>query len=325
VTLTTELPGRTTPFAVAEIRPQVSGIIQKRFFVEGREIRAGQLLYQIDPAPYQATYDNARAAFLASQAKAGRYSELIKEKAISRQDYDDAIAVYRQAEANVRSARINLNYTHVTAPISGRTGVSTVTPGALVTADQTLVLTTVQTLDPIYVDIPQSSAQLLLLRRAAEKGEIDNKVSATAEVALVLEDGTNYARSGKLQLTDITVDPNTGSVMLRALFPNPHSVLLPGMFVRAIVNDGVVPDAILAPQQGVMRDTRGKPIAFVVGKDNKAELRQLVVSRAIGGNWLVTAGLRDGDRLIIEGIQNVRSGTEVRPVPVQAAVLGKPK
>ncbi len=315
-TLTAELPGRTVPYAISDIRPQVSGIILKRLFTEGSDVKAGQILYQIDPAPYRAAYDNAIANLESTKALAERYAKLLKFNAISLQSYDDAEAAYKQAAATVETARINLNYTRLTAPISGRIGMSSVTEGALVTASQTTALTTIQTLNPIYVDMPQSSTQLLALRQAIAAGQIDAQVPAVADVSLLLEDGTKYPLPGKLQFTDITVDPTTGAVMLRVLVPNPHDILLPGMYVRAEIREGVVPKAILAPQQGVTRDTKGEPIALVVGKGNMAEMRTLQVSRAVGNDWLVTAGLKDGDRLIVQGTQNVRPGVVVRPLTV---------
>ena len=312
--LTAELPGRTAPYRISDVRPQVSGLVLKRLFVEGSEVKLGQPLYQIDAAPYQATYNNATAVLMTAKAKADRYGMLLKQNAIASQDYDDAVAAYKQAAANVQSARINLGYTRITAPIGGRIGISNVTEGALVTAGQTTALTTIQTLDPIYVNIPQSSTQVLALRRAIAKGEINSDAQEIRGVGLWLEDGSQYPLEGKLEFTDVTVDPNTGAVTLRAIFPNPHHVLLPGMYVRAVVKEGVVPNAILAPQQGVGRDTRGLPTAWVVGQNNKAEQRDLKVARAVGNNWLVTSGLKDGDQLIIEGTQNLRPGIAVKPV-----------
>lgn len=312
-TLTAELPGRTAPYRISDVRPQVNGIVVKRLFAEGSEVKAGQPLYQIDPAPYQAAYNNASAALGTARAKAQRYGQLLKASAIAPQDYDDAVAAYKQAVANAQAARINLGYTRIVAPISGRIGISSVTEGALVTSGQTNALTTIQTLDPIYVNIPQSSTQLLTLRQAVAAGRIDKDTPVVSNVGLWLEDGTKYPLSGKLQFTDVTVDTNTGAVTLRAIFPNPHRLLLPGMYVRAIVGEGVVPNAILAPQQGVIRDTRGQPTAWVVGRNNTAELRSLQVSRAVGNDWLVTSGLKDGDRLIVEGTQTLRPGIPVRP------------
>jgi membrane fusion protein (multidrug efflux system) len=255
---------------------------------------------------------------MTAKAKADRYGMLLKQNAIAPQDYDDAVAAYKEAAANVQSARINLRYTRITAPITGRIGISNITEGALVTAGQTTALTTIQTLDPIYVNIPQSSTQVLAVRQAIARGEINRNLQEISGVGLSLEDGSKYPLEGKLQFTDVTVDPNTGAVTLRALFPNPNHILLPGMYVRAIVGEGVAPNAILAPQQGVGRDTRGLPTAWVVGRDNKAELRDLQVDRAVGNDWLVRSGLKDGDQLIIEGTQSLRPGIPVRPVAAAA-------
>jgi membrane fusion protein (multidrug efflux system) len=330
VLLTSELPGRTVPYAISDVRPQVSGIILKRLFVEGSEVKAGQVLYEIDPKPYQAAYDNAKAALASAVAnavtkvaEAKRYASLLKVNAIAVQTYDDAKAAadqakaaIEQAKANLETARINLGYTKVTAPISGRIGISTVTPGALVTADQSTALTTIQTLDPIYVDIPQSSAQLLQLEQAVSQGQLTPVQKMSANVELVLPDGTAYPQKGKLQFADVTVDPNTGSVILRAIFPNPNRMLLPGMFVETKVAEGVDPHAILAPQQGVAHNPKGQPTALVVGKDNKVEMRVLTVGRAIGNEWLVHSGLKAGDRLIVEGLQKVKPGQVVKPETV---------
>lgn len=316
VTLTAELPGRTSPYAISEVRPQVTGIILKRLFTQGSQVKAGQTLYQIDPKPYQAAYDSARANLATTKAKAERYKVLLKENAIAKQTYDDARAAYLQAAAAVETARINLDYTKVKAPISGRTGISNVTEGALVTANQSATLTTVQTLNPIYVDIAQSSTQLLALKQAVAQGQLEQNSPVVAKVTLLLEDGTRYPLDGKLQFTNATVDPNTGAVTLRALFPNPDHLLLPGMYVRATIIEGMKPHAILVPQQGTTRDTRGKPTALVIGKDNKVELRNLTVSRTIGNKWLVTSGLKDGDRVIVEGTDKVRPGETVKPVAV---------
>jgi membrane fusion protein (multidrug efflux system) len=329
VTLTAELPGRASPFAISDVRPQVNGIIRDVLFAQGSEVKAGQTLYQIDPTLYQAAFDNAkavlasaRANLMSAKALAERYAQLVTTNAVSRQDYDTAEAAYGQAQAAVQqqqakleTTRINLNYTKVTAPIGGRTGISTVTKGALVTADQTTALTTVQTLNPMYVDIAQSSTQLLALRQEIARGSVNGKTPAAAEVSLTLPDGSRYPLKGKLQFTDVTVDPSTGAVTLRALFPNPDHLLLPGLYVLATVVEGVDPDALLAPQQGVIRDVKNEPTAWVVGKDDKVELRDLKVSRAIGNKWLVTSGLKDGDRIIVEGTQKVRPGMTVHPVP----------
>lgn len=312
--LTAELPGRTDSFAESEVRPQVSGILLKRLFTEGALVKAGQPLYQIDPATYQAAYDNAQAALVTASAKAKRYAALVKLNAVAPQDYDDAVAAYKQALANLRTARINLGYTKITAPIGGRIGRSSVTEGALLTADQTTALATIQQLDPIYVDITQSSAELLNLKLAMEGGHLSDKGPADARVTLQLDNGTSYNQEGKLQFSEVTVDPSTGAVTLRAIFPNPAGVLLPGMFVRATVIEGVQNDAILVPQQGVSRNEKGDPTALVVDSKGFARLRLLKVSRAIGDKWLVTDGLKPGDKLIVEGLQKVQPD-----MPVQAA------
>jgi membrane fusion protein (multidrug efflux system) len=309
VTLISELPGRTSPFAVSEIRPQVSGIILKRLFVEGSTVRKGQPLYQIDPAPYRAAYDNALANLSATKVKAERYQRLLAENAIAPQQADDARAAYLQAKANADAARINLGYTRITAPISGRISASAVTEGALVTAQQATALATVSTLDPIYVDVDQSSAELVALKRAVAAGTVHQNGPLIAKVTLKLDDGSVYPLEGKLQMTDVTVDPSTGAVRLRALFPNPDGLLLPGLYVRATINQGVDPHGILAPQQGVGRNEKGEPTALVVetknGKDF-ARLRVLKTGRAIDGQWQVLAGLKPGDRMIVEGASKVQ-------------------
>jgi membrane fusion protein (multidrug efflux system) len=334
--LTTELPGRTAAYLIAEVRPQVNGIVRERKFTEGSTVRAGALLYQIDPAPYQAAYDQAKAALAVAEAnlpparsRAERLKGLVEIHAVGQQDYDDANAALLRADAGVasaraavQSARINLSYTPLKAPISGRTGKSSVTPGALVTAYQPTPLVTIQQLDPIYVDVTQSSADLLRLRRKLESGQLKRAGSVESRVKLVLEDGTPYPRDGKLQFRDVTVDPTTGSVVLRMVFPNPDVTLLPGMFVRAIVEEGVLEKAILAPQQGVTRDPKGNASAMVVGADGKVEQRTLEVDRAIGDRWLVTSGLADGDQVIVEGLQKIRPGVPVKPVPFTPAPAG---
>jgi membrane fusion protein (multidrug efflux system) len=326
VVLTTELPGRTTAYLIAEVRPQVHGIIQERRFAEGSTVQAGALLYQIDPAPYQAAYEQAKAALAVAEAnlpparsRAERLKGLSEIRAVGQQDYDDANAALLRAEANVasaraavESARINLSYTPLRAPISGRTGKSSVTPGALVTAYQPTALVTIQQLDPIYVDVTQSSADLLRLRRNLASGRLKRAGSVENSVKLILEDGTPYPRDGKLQFRDVTVDPTTGSVVLRMVFPNPDSTLLPGMFVRATVEEGVLENAILAPQQGVTRDPKGNASALVLEAEQKAAFRPIVVDRAIGDRWLVTSGLSEGDQVIVEGLQRIRPGVPVR-------------
>jgi membrane fusion protein (multidrug efflux system) len=318
VTLTTELPGRTSPFAVSEIRPQISGIVLKRLFVEGSAVTKGQPLYQIDPAPYRALYENALANLATTRAKAERYRRLVTENAIAPQQADDAQAAYLQAKAATDSARINLDYTRIVAPISGRISASAVTEGALVTAQQATALATVSTLDPIYVDVDQSSAELVALRRAVAAGTVHQNGPLIAIVTLKLDDGSAYPLEGKLQMTDVTVDPSTGAVRLRALFPNPDGLLLPGLYVRAMINQGVDPHGILAPQQGVGHNEKGEPTALVVDDKNIARLRVLKTGRAIEGQWQVLAGLKPGDRIIVEGLQKVQPDMPVVPQVMEA-------
>lgn len=327
VAITTELPGRTSPRLVAEVRPQVGGIIQSRLFTEGSDVTARQTLFQIDGSPFQAALDNARAALSRSQAnlpairqKTARLKELIAEKAASEQDYDDAASALKQSEADIQywmamveTAQINLKYTTVKAPISGRIGRSNVTEGALVTASQTLPLATIQQLDPIYVDIPQSTAELLRLRRRLEEGSLRH--SGDVKVRLLLEDNSRYPLEGVLQFRDVTVDPTTGSVILRVVFPNPKGVLLPGMFVRTVVEEGVNEKALLVPQQAISRDQKGNPFAMIVDTDGKVGLRTLTFERTIGNAWLVSSGLAPGDRVIVEGLQKVKPGASVKVVP----------
>lgn len=326
VSLTTELPGRTSPFRVAEVRPQVNGIVQKRLFTEGGDVKSGQQLYQIDPALYQASYDSQKAALARAQAQlktsallVERYQPLVETRAISRQTYDNAIATRDQASADVLSAkaaldtaRINLVYTKVLSPIDGIIGRSSVTEGALVTANQATALAVVQQIDPIYVDVTQSSVQLLRLQNALASGQIKKaEGEQAAQVYLTLEDGTQFDQPGKLQFSEVTVDPGTGSVTLRAVFPNPTRRLLPGMFVRARLVDGIAAEGLLVPQTGVTRNQRGIPTALVVNAENKVELRELTTDRAIGDKWLVTSGLAAGEKVIVEGLQMVRPGAEV--------------
>jgi membrane fusion protein (multidrug efflux system) len=332
VALSTELPGRTSPYALAAIVPQISGIILSRLFREGADVRAGQLLYQIDPAPYQATYDQAKAQLAYAVAniqttklQAERYTALIKIDGVSHQDLDNANATYGQAVALVgedraalESARINLAYTRIVSPISGRVGTSSFTQGALVAANQTSSLTTVQTLNPIYVDITQSTAELLKLRHSLADGKLSKDKSSIAGVRLKLEDGSDYPLPGTLELTDITVDQTTGSVTLRAIFANPDGVLLPGMYVRAVVPQAINPAGILVPQQGVSRDQKGQAVAMIVDADGKAQSQQIETTTVIGDKWLVTSGLKAGDRVIIEGIQTAKPGVAVTIVPVGA-------
>ncbi len=336
VELTTELPGRTHAYLVAEIRPQVNGLIQRRLFTEGADVQAGDVLYQIDPAPFQAALNTAEAALNRSQAslpsiraRVERYKGLLDDRAVSQQDYDDATSALRQAEADIQywkasaeTARINLGYTRVTAPISGRIGRSTVTDGALVTAYQPVALATIQQLDPIYVDVTQSTAELLRLNRRLQDGRLNRNGTNQNKVKLILEDGTTYAQEGTLQFRDVTVDPTTGSSILRIIFPNPDRVLLPGMFVRAVVKEGIHDQAILVPQQAVARDPKGNPITLIVGSEEKVQMRPLTLDRTIGDQWLVSAGLAAGDRVIVEGIQKVRPGA---PVKVSAPGAARPQ
>jgi membrane fusion protein (multidrug efflux system) len=327
--LTTELPGRTSPYRIAEIRPQVNGLVRKRLFTEGSDVVAGQELYQIDPAPFRAALDIAQAALGRSEAglpalrsRVERLGEALADKAVSQQDFDDADAALRQAEADtkywkamVETARIHLGYARIVSPISGRIGKSTVTDGAIVTAYQPVPLATIQQMDPMYVDVPQSTTELLRLRRRVEEGRINLEEAGANSVQLILGDGAVYPPEGTLQFRDVSVDPTTGSVILRMVFPNPDGVLLPGMFVRAVVKEGVNEQAILVPQQAVSRDPKGNPVALVVDDAGKAAQRALVVDRAIGDQWLVSSGLAPGDRVIVEGKQRVRPGADVKEVP----------
>ncbi|MFL1513639.1 efflux RND transporter periplasmic adaptor subunit [Pseudomonas prosekii] len=329
-TLTSELPGRTSAYRVAEVRPQVNGIILKRLFKEGADVKAGQQLYQIDPSVYEATLKSAQANLQQTKSISDRYQQLVKEQAVSRQEFDTAQANRLQSEATLQTAQINVRYTKVYAPISGRIGRSSVTEGALVTNGQTDAMAVIQQLDPIYVDVTQSSVELLELRRELESGRLQKSGDNSAAVKLTLEDGSEYSQPGKLEFSEVSVDQTTGSVTLRAVFPNPDHTLLPGMFVHAQLQAGVNAAAILAPQQGVTRDLKGTPTAMVVGADNKVELRQLKASRTVGTQWLIEDGLKEGDRLITEGLQYVKPGVEVKvseatnvgaknPAPAQAA------
>jgi membrane fusion protein (multidrug efflux system) len=329
--ITTELPGRTSAYRIAEVRPQVSGIILKRNFEEGSEIKAGVSLYQIDPATYQAAYDSAKGDLAKAQASANiaqvtlkRYQKLLGTKYISQQDYDTALADSQQAnaavtaaKAAVETARINLAYTKVTSPISGRIGKSSVTEGALVTSGQTNALATVQQLDPIYVDVTQSSNDFLRLKQELADGKLKQE-NGKAKVKLMTSDGISYSQEGSLEFSEVTVDQTTGSITLRAIFPNPDKTLLPGMFVRAQLEEGTNPDALLVPQQGVTRTPRGDATAMVVGKDDKVEVRELKTSQAIGDKWLVTEGLKNGDRVIVTGLQKVKPGVQVKAQEVAA-------
>ncbi|EJO95610.1 RND family efflux transporter MFP subunit [Ectopseudomonas mendocina DLHK] len=321
--LTTEVPGRTSAYRIAEVRPQVNGIIQKRLFTEGSEVKAGQQLYQIDPATYEAAFKSAQATQLSAKSLADRYKLLVADKAVSQQAYDEARAAGLQADAALEQARIDLRYTKVMAPISGRIGRSAVTEGALVSNGQANAMATIQQLDPIYVDVTQSSKDLLRLRRDLADGRLQKASDSAAKVALKLEDGSRYAHEGTLEFSEVAVDESTGSVTLRAVFPNPDHLLLPGMFVHAELLSGVKENAILAPQQGVTRNQRGEPTAMVVGADNKVELRVLKADRTAGNTWLVEDGLQEGDRLITEGLQFVQPGAEVKAVPARNVKAGE--
>ena len=322
--LTSEVPGRTSAYRIAEVRPQVNGIIQKRLFTEGSEVKAGQQLYQIDPATYEAAFKSAQATQLSAKSLADRYKLLVNDKAVSQQAYDEARAASLQADAALEQARIDLRYTRVLAPISGRIGRSAVTEGALVSNGQAGAMATIQQLDPIYVDVTQSSKELLRLRRDLAEGRLQKASDSAAKVALKLEDGSRYAHEGTLEFSEVAVDESTGSVTLRAVFPNPDHLLLPGMFVHAELLSGVKENAILAPQQGVTRNQRGEPTAMVVGADNKVELRVLKADRTAGSAWLVEDGLKEGDRLITEGLQFVQPGAEVKAVPASNVKTEQP-
>jgi len=329
VTITNELSGRTSAFLIAEVRPQVSGILQKRLFQEGADVKAGDVLYQIDPAAYSAAYASAKATLARAEAnetsiryRAERYKELVPSKAVSQQEYDDAAAALKQAEAEIQAgkaavetARINLAHTRITAPISGRTGRSLITMGALATAGQGTALTTIQQIDPIYVDVTQSSASLLRLQRSMASGTLKKDGANSAKVKLLLEDGTPYPLEGTLQFRDVTVDPTTGSFILRIVFPNPKGILLPGMYARTVLQEGINEQALLVPLQSVSRDHKGNPVALIVDAQGKVQQRILKTERTIGDRWLVSSGLAAGDRLIVEGTQKAKPGSSVKVVP----------
>ena len=317
VVTTTELSGRTSANLIAEVRPQVSGIIQKRFFTEGSEVKAGQVLFQIDPALYQATLARVEANLTALELKVRRMRELLADKAVSQQEYDDVAAALKQLQAEVQSASINLKYTTITAPISGRIGKSNVTAGALVTAHQPLALATIQQMDPMYVDVTQSTADILKLRRQMQEGQLVRSGQSRQEVKLIMDDGTEYPLKGTMQFQDISVDPTTGSVILRIVFPNPDHILMPGMFVRAAVQEGIHKNAILVPQQAVSRDPKGSPLVLIVDKDGKVQQKPLTIDRAIGNEWLVSSGLEPGDRVVVEGLAKVKPGIPVKVVPFE--------
>jgi membrane fusion protein (multidrug efflux system) len=330
--LSTELPGRTTAYLAADIRPQIGGIIQKRLFKEGSMVKQGQALYQIDPASYQAAYDSAVASLQKTEAtlasaklKAQRYAELTKIDAVSKQDNDDMQSTLRQDQADVevqraavKTAKVNLDYTRIMSPISGRIEQSTVTPGALVVAAQTTALTTVQKIDPIYVDVTQSSVELLRLRKELASGKIKKSGDNAATVKIVLEDGSTYAQTGKLEFSGLSVDTGTGMITLRAVVPNPDGILLPGSYVRAILEEGIDDNAILVPQKAVSRDSAGGASALVLNDAGKVEQRTLSVARVVGNNWWVTAGLKAGDKVIVDGLQKVNPGDSPNGVDMTA-------
>ncbi len=325
VVLTTELPGRTAAYRVAQIRPQVNGLILKRAFTEGSDVKAGDLLYQIDPAQYQAAYDQAKAAVAMAEAmlpavrgREERFKKLVESHAVGQQDYDDALAALHQLEGQLRvskaameSTKINLSYTPIKAPISGRIGRSSVTEGALVMAYQPVPLATVQQLDPIYVDVPQSTAEMLRLKHRMADGRLAQNGEDQNTVVIMRQDGTPYSEKGTLAFRDITVDPTTGSVILRIVVPNPEGTLLPGMFVRAVLNEGVNEQALLIPQQAVNRTQKGDPFVWGV-KDGKAAIQMLTLDRAIGNKWLISSGLTVGDVVIVEGVQRLRPDVPVK-------------
>ncbi|NMG55760.1 efflux RND transporter periplasmic adaptor subunit [Aromatoleum aromaticum] len=338
VPLVVELPGRTAPYLIAEVRPQVTGIIKQRPFTEGSDVKAGQVLYQIDPATYQATYASAKANLARAEAnvyaarlKADRYADLVRINAVSKQAFDDATAALQQGQAEVAAAKaaidkakIDLEFTRVTSPIAGRIGRSAVTPGALVTANQSQALATVQQLDPIYVDVTQSSSELIRMKRDLAEGRLQRASGNSVPVRLVLEDGSVFGAEGRLAFSEVSVDPGTGSVTLRAVFPNPHAELLPGMYVRARLPQGVKSDAVLVPHAALSHDPRGNAQVMVVDGESKVEARSVTAEQSLGDKWVVTAGLAEGDRVIVEGLQRVRPGaqvqvTEAGAVPAAAA------
>lgn len=329
VTLTQDLPGRISAFRVAEVRARVNGIVLKRLFEEGSEVKEGQVLYEIDPAPYQATLDSALGALARAEANAvtakskeQRYKQLVSNRGISQQDYEDALAGLRTSDADilsgkaaVQSAQINLGYTKVTAPISGRIGISQVTEGAYVQSVNATLLATIQQLDQVYVDVTQASSEILRLKQDIASGKLKADKQGQAQVKLIMDNGQIYPEEGKLQVSDITVNMSTNSVTVRAVFPNPRNDLLPGMFVRARLEEGAAPNAILVPQLAVTRNTKGEPTAMVVGENNMVEVRVLQTSRAVGNQWLITGGLKVGDQVIVNNLQRIRPGSPVKPAP----------
>lgn len=333
VTLTQDLPGRVTALRVAEVRARVNGIVLKRNFEEGSLVKEGQLMYEIDPAPYQASLDNARAALArdeasatAAKSKEERFKQLLGSRAVSQQDYNDALAArltseadIKAAKASIESAQINLDYTKVTAPISGRSGISQVTEGAYVQAGNATLMATIQQLDEVYIDVTQSSSQILKLREDIASGRLKVNKEGLAQISLILDNGRPYSEKGKLQLSDVSVNQSSNSVTVRAVFPNSKHELLPGMFVRATFEEGNVPDAILIPQLAVTRNTKGEPTAMVVGANSTAEVRVLQTTRTIGNQWLITSGLKPGDQVIVSNLQRIRPGAQVKAAPAADA------
>ena len=338
VVVTTDLPGRVNPFLVAEVRARVDGIVLKRLFVEGSDVKEGQVLFLIDPAPYQAALDSALASFekakaavTSAQAQAARYKVLVSANAVSKQEYLNATATAGQAvadvaaaKAQVETARINLGYTQVRAPISGRIGLTNVTVGGYVQASAATLMATIQQVDQVYVNIAQSVSDLLRLRREAATGQVAMAGPDGVKVTLALDDGSTYPLGGQFQFSDITVDQGTGSVTLRAAYPNPDYLLLPGMFVHAKLVEGISQNAILVPEIAVTHDAKGDPTTLVVGTDNKVELRKLVTGQTYGPNWIVESGLTAGERVIVRGIQFVRPGMPVKPVEDPPAATAAP-
>jgi len=318
LTLSVDLPGRTAAYRVAEVRPQVAGILQRRLFTEGGEVKQGEPLYQIDPRTYMAQQARAAANLRSARNLAQRYERLLKDRAVSQQQYDDAVAAWKQAEADKQVSDINVQYTKVLAPISGRIGRSAVTEGALVTDGQSSAMATVNQLDPIYVDVTQPITRILALKQALKSGALESTGADQAEVSLTLDDGSAYPLKGSLKFTEVSVDQGTGSVTLRAVFPNPDRTLLPGMFVHAQVKEGVRQQAMLVPQQGILRDSRGVATAWVVTPDNHVELRELEAVRSVGNAWLVNSGVKPGDQIVVEGLQFVQADSVVDAKPASS-------
>lgn len=313
ITVSLNLPGRTTSVKVSEVRPQVDGVILKRLFTEGSSVKAGQPLYQIDPSTYEASYEKARAQLNNAAGTLNRYRVLVKENAISKQSFDDARSEYEQAQADVKTAKVNLGYTQIRAPISGKISRSQYTEGALVTNGQTNPLTTITQLDPIYVDVSQASNDLLTIRRALVEGKLKEVNDHEAAVALTLEDGTRYQREGHLEFSEVTVNEGTGTVNLRAEFPNPEGVLLPGMFVHADLKQGIQEKGLLVPQEAIQHDSKGKPYVFIIGQDNKVSERSVSTGQMVNGNWQILTGLQENERVAVSGLQKIGDGVVVKP------------